>query len=185
MACAPSCSPCARCTGIPCKIPHDLCQPVCQFMAAMALCTCSAGFRRRLPMYPFPLYYGEAPCRHACAAQAAVKAVNEARQNARTASGNLPPTPVMPGDQAAGSAAPAPTASTQAPAQSTSLGSGGPGGAVSGAAPSSGTVDADSNAKDSKAAAGAPLNCLLHPVTRLTYRWQLALLLHLRTVWEL
>lgn len=113
-----------------------------------------------------------------------MKAVNEARQNARTASGNLPPTPVMPGDQAPSSAAPAPTASTQAAAQSTSLGSGGPGGAVSGAAPSSGTVDADSNAKDSKAAAGALLNCLVDPVTRLSDRWQLALLLHVLTVWE-
>ena len=86
-----------------------------------------------------------------------MKAVSEARQAARTGSGNLPPTPVMPGDQAPGAAGPAAAGSTQPAAPSASFGSGGQGGTISGAAPSSGTVDAESNAKDSKGAAGVVL----------------------------
>ena len=90
--------------------------------------------------------------------QAAVKAVSEARQAARTGSGNLPPTPVMPGDHAPSAAGPAVAGSAPAAVPSASSGSGGQGGTVSGAAPSSGTVDAESNAKDSKGAAGAVLS---------------------------
>ena len=87
--------------------------------------------------------------------QAAVKAVNEARQAARTASGNLPATPVMPGDPPSSMGAAAAAASTPAAAPSASFGSGGPGGAISGPAPSNNTVDADSAARDPKPAAGA------------------------------
>ena len=85
-----------------------------------------------------------------------MKAVNEARQAARTASGNLPPTPAMPGDQAGAAA----TGSTQTAAPAASFGSGGQGGTLSGAAPSSGTVDAESNGKDSKPAAGLTFQLL-------------------------
>lgn len=87
-----------------------------------------------------------------------MKAVSEARQAARTGSGNLPPTPVLPGDQAPNAAGAAAAGSTQAPAPSASFGSGGQGGTTSGAAPSSGTVDAESNAKESKGAAGMVLH---------------------------
>ena len=84
-----------------------------------------------------------------------MKAVNEARQAARTGSGNLPATPVMPGDPPSSMGAAAAAASTPAAVQSTSFGSGGPGGAVSGPAPSNNTVDADSAARGPKPAAGA------------------------------
>lgn len=83
-----------------------------------------------------------------CSAQAAVKAVQEARQAARTSSGAMPATPSLLADQPSASAASTGALPGGGPAASFS--SGGAGGAVSGAGQAANGMDTDSTAKEVK-----------------------------------
>ncbi|BDA47386.1 probable transcription-associated protein 1 [Coccomyxa sp. Obi] len=93
--------------------------------------------------YPQAVYYGLRTILLSLR-EAAVKAVQEARQAARTSSGGMPATPSLLADQPQPSASAASTGALPGGGPTASFSSGGAGGAVSGAGHAANGVDADS-----------------------------------------